>query len=903
MSVTKSHPKDGLQAGYHLLWYRINRILGQGAFGITYLAHDINLNRPVAIKEFFPAQYCTRTANAEVKPISSKCTAEFQWAMERFLIEVRTLAQFEHPNIIRVINVFEQNGTAYMVMHYEIGISLAILLKRRRTLGERALLNLTLPILDGLEKVHASGFIHRDIKPANVYIRKSGSPVLLDFGSARQLIQKDAPLTSLVSPGYAPIEQYTSEGKRQGPWTDIYGMGATLYRAVTGLPPPSAVDRSEALSNGRNDEMTPANELVRENYTAAFLAAIDHALAFRVQERPQNIADWRKEFVYDHTEIATQPDIAGATASETRTQDTLPPQSYIETAFMVATLRKQSQGDATNPHGNEEDLVMLNPNWDGGKPELGADFPSMVPSDRPSGPVSHFPKQQRHWLYYGALLSLLVAAAQVRIDHDAPSERNDRPVVVTEPTADVEPAVSPVTESRRSFELTETDGAGMKKTEIPSVTKIESAPPPDPLAVEVESVAGVNPVITQPLPVESSAHSGEAEEKYNIEFDQTILPTDIEFKQLTPSSNNTTEPDSSASDSGESGRAPSTEVMENGRGAVAGIGPETTGSPPPPGAGHEETGLDLNIEARLAAARIDIEARRLTTPQGNNAFEKYQAILQQSPGNQAAREGLEAIVDVYVRIASHAMAEGALSHARSMLERAAVVDSESPKLIEARTTLAQHQSQDRPTSLSDNNTRSSIHVSTDSTATAMEQSKSAFSPTVQAVAQLNNDTDASRTNPVGAVLYAAGDTALLSGNAASASKNTRSQSLTNAVTSLGTSVHSSQQTDDAESLTRQTGSTQKSKVGRGLVGDLLNTADNTEGGLTRTGNFQRDVGSSEKGLGGATDESGLILRGATGSLGGAVDRGNNTLNGASDNLPDKVGSGNGVGNGRGLPAN
>jgi len=308
--MTEDHPQGVLEPGYRLLWYRIGHILGRGAFGTTYLAEDVNLHRPVAIKEFFPSQYCSRQSHsAQVRPLSDSAAEDFRWAMERFLSEARTLARFEHPNIIRVINIFEENGTAYMVMHYENGISLSALLKKRRTLGEHELARITIPILDGLEKVHASGFIHRDIKPSNIYIREGGTPVLIDFGSARQSMQEHTQtLTSLVSPGYAPIEQYTSKGERQGPWTDIYGMGATLYRAVTGLIPPSAVDRSEALSEGKEDYMTKARELVRGPYSESFLNAIDHALAFSVDQRPRSIAEWRPEFGFNLADIDTQPD-------------------------------------------------------------------------------------------------------------------------------------------------------------------------------------------------------------------------------------------------------------------------------------------------------------------------------------------------------------------------------------------------------------------------------------------------------------------------------------------------------------------------------------------------------------------------------------------------------------------
>ncbi len=155
-------------------------------------------------------------------------------------------------------------------------------------------MNIVLPILGGLEKVHERGFIHRDIKPANIFIRDDGSPVLIDFGSARQAL--GAELTTLVSPGYAPFEQYFSKGEQQGPWTDIYGLGATLYRAVTGRPPQDAVDRSRAILEAALDILGNVGEIGQGRYSARFLKAIDHALQFRPKDRPQTVAEWRREF-------------------------------------------------------------------------------------------------------------------------------------------------------------------------------------------------------------------------------------------------------------------------------------------------------------------------------------------------------------------------------------------------------------------------------------------------------------------------------------------------------------------------------------------------------------------------------------------------------------------------------
>ena len=183
-------------------------MLGQGGFGITYLARDTNLDQPVAIKEYLPTDVATRKADSTVRPRADDQTDRFRWGLDRFIREARTLARFDHPNIVRVYSVFEFNNTAYMVMRFEEGENLASLLERRRTLPEAELLRVLLPVLDGLELIHNAGFIHRDIKPDNIHIRTDGSPVLLDFGSARASLGQGRTVTILVAPGYSPFEQY-----------------------------------------------------------------------------------------------------------------------------------------------------------------------------------------------------------------------------------------------------------------------------------------------------------------------------------------------------------------------------------------------------------------------------------------------------------------------------------------------------------------------------------------------------------------------------------------------------------------------------------------------------------------------------------------------------------------------
>ena len=304
--------RNSLQPGYKLHWYHIIKILGQGGFGITYLAHDNNLDQQVAIKEYLPTDLAVRENDISVHPVSDGHRESYEWGLERFISEARTLAKFKHHNIVRVLSVFTENNTAYMVMEYEHGEPMDALLKNKKTIKEEKLKSILMPMLDGLEQIHKEGFIHRDIKPPNIYIRTDDSPVLLDFGSARQSLGiQTKTLTTLVSPGYAPFEQYTSKSDKQGPWTDIYGLGATMYRAVTGIGPIDAMDRSEALLHTDKDVYVPASKIAHDNYSEEFLEAIDHALMFKTDDRPQSIGEWRKELdtgivdVYTGSEAAT----------------------------------------------------------------------------------------------------------------------------------------------------------------------------------------------------------------------------------------------------------------------------------------------------------------------------------------------------------------------------------------------------------------------------------------------------------------------------------------------------------------------------------------------------------------------------------------------------------------------
>ena len=286
-----------------LHWYEILEILGQGGFGITYLARDTNLDQLVAIKEYLPTEFSTRDSHSTVQPISEGHTKVFDWGKMRFLDEARTLAQFRHPNVVRVHSFFENNNTGYMVMEYEEGTDLEKVIKGGESFDERRILDILLPVLDGLELIHKQGFIHRDIKPANIFIREDGSPVLIDFGSARQAIGgKTRTMTSLVTPGFAPFEQYHDAEGKQGPWTDIYSLGATCYSAITGKPPTDALKRGMARLDHSTDAYLHLADLKAGKFSDHFLLAIDHALEFKETDRPQNVTIWRS-MLLNETEV------------------------------------------------------------------------------------------------------------------------------------------------------------------------------------------------------------------------------------------------------------------------------------------------------------------------------------------------------------------------------------------------------------------------------------------------------------------------------------------------------------------------------------------------------------------------------------------------------------------------
>jgi serine/threonine protein kinase/HAMP domain-containing protein len=281
-------PSLPLAPGFRLHEYRIDAVLGQGGFGIAYAATDVNLDTRVVVKEYLPEDFAYRAVDGTVRVREGADRELYQAGLERFLVEARTLASFRHRHIVRVARFFEANRTGYMVLEYERGQSLKAWRKNRESIPEQTLVALVAPLLDGLATVHRAGYLHRDIKPDNIYIRdQDGSLVLLDFGSARQATADGADVGTVVTPGYSAIEQYAGAG-RQGPWTDIYSMGATLYWLVTGQKPMDAPQRLVMP-----DPLPRAEVIAAGRYSPELLCAIDWALRMHPDDRPADIASWR----------------------------------------------------------------------------------------------------------------------------------------------------------------------------------------------------------------------------------------------------------------------------------------------------------------------------------------------------------------------------------------------------------------------------------------------------------------------------------------------------------------------------------------------------------------------------------------------------------------------------------
>jgi hypothetical protein len=282
-----------LPVGTRLAEFEITALIGEGGFGIVYMARDHSLHRNVALKEYMPSSLAARAGGSQVQVRSERHRETFHAGLNSFINEARLLASFDHPSLVKVYRFWEANGTAYMVMPLLDGLTLKDVLKgQAQRPDEGWLLSVLGPLTEALLVIHAEQCFHRDIAPDNVMLLPSVNRwLLLDFGAARRVIgDMTQALTVILKPGYAPVEQYAEvPNMKQGPWTDVYALAAVVYFAIMGRTPPDSVSRS------LNDTYVPLVQAAKGRYSERFLAAIDHALAVRPAERTQSIGALRDE--------------------------------------------------------------------------------------------------------------------------------------------------------------------------------------------------------------------------------------------------------------------------------------------------------------------------------------------------------------------------------------------------------------------------------------------------------------------------------------------------------------------------------------------------------------------------------------------------------------------------------
>lgn len=277
-----SQANQPLPEGYVLQGYRIQRVISCGGFSIVYLAID-EQDQPVAIKEYLPSSLALRQEGDALPAIPEENLATFRYGMKCFFEEGRALARLSHPNVIRVVNFFRANETVYLVMQYERGKTLQEHLAiKRGQLRENFIRRVFTLTLNGLREVHTSKLLHLDLKPANIYVRNDNTPVLIDFGAARQtLTQGQFKLNPMYTPGFAPPEQYKNR-ELLGPWSDLYSVGAAMFACVSGSAPPPADQRVE------RDRYVPAVKQFAGHYTEQLLETIDWCLQLDHMRRPQS---------------------------------------------------------------------------------------------------------------------------------------------------------------------------------------------------------------------------------------------------------------------------------------------------------------------------------------------------------------------------------------------------------------------------------------------------------------------------------------------------------------------------------------------------------------------------------------------------------------------------------------
>ncbi len=599
-----SNAEYSLPNGYMLLWYRIESILGQGGFGITYLAHDTNLNHKVAIKEFFPSEIANRASDHSTLHSSPDV---YDWGLSHFISEAQTLAKCRHPNIVSINSVFEANNTAYIVMEYIHGQSLKSAITNHWRPGEAELKKFMFAVMDGLSQIHLRGFIHRDIKPDNIILRENLNPVLVDFGSARQSSNE---MTSLISSGYTPFEQYNQSGEdnKQGPWTDIYSLAATTYSVITGKCPVDSVSRLGSLLKGAADPLVPISKLAARDYTTPFLRAIDSALAVQPTDRPQNIEEWKALF-----------------SESSKNQFGYQAGNSLDTRVLKKTRKDEVK---IKPAEDARTVVITD--------TTGPDANQQIPGKKRTKPI--FPVTSTKWLSL-LIVCLVIGVLAIAGTYISWNSQEDDAIsfgtISNDPLANIQANNNDEEAIRKllmaaeqdfndaSFYLAEGRRVQQRLNEV-------LAHAPDHSAASEGLVMLFNRYIQIAHEAVTAKTFDQAE--HILKEAESIFPGSTEVSQVRD-------------------RLDLTKSQNNAM-------PEAVSS------------IYDTITTLLANAEQDIRAQRLVTPPKNNALYRYKQVLDMDPGNQQAYSGIKQLIDRYVRFADRAIAEQQFGMARTYLKQA-----------------------------------------------------------------------------------------------------------------------------------------------------------------------------------------------------------------------------------------
>ncbi len=643
-----AHPfPDALPAGNTLLQYRIEKVLGQGGFGLTYLAMDAHLDMQVALKEFFPQEFAVRENNGSVRPKTTAHRAQFEAVRQGFLDEAKTLARFRHPNIVQVLNFFEDNGTAYMVMTFEEGESLSSLLKTAGRWSETNLLKLVKPLLDGLNVLHASGFIHRDIKPGNIYIRRNGTPVLLDFGATRQAMgEHTKTLTAMLTPGYAPMEQYYSSSKRQGPWTDIYAMAAVLYRAITGKVPDHATDRSSAKLREEQDPLPPLVSLGLRGYSRHYFETNDLALQVLEKDRPQSLA----ASLYKVQGVAEPGTVAPTVMETILVPQTKTPLSNRWLWFVLPVLLLGAAGYASfyTRLGPTEPMMATKTVFatkeEPTVPDIGTGI-LRVTSSPPGALVLLDGKQVGTTPYQGD--ETVAGSYQLRLE-----KRYFEPVEKM-----LELAADSV--EKRSFTLTPGHGKVIVlSTPAEAMVFLNGNKLNDKTPLTLDQIpAGQHQLILRKDHYFEKTLDLEVLHRKTVKMNVSLAKGDLinhEGQWISPTEQDRINNTKQRTKTQLTAEARRNQILDK----ITKLEAQQKAT---------EQSEKEKVDTLIAAAKNDLIAKRLTRPRGQNALEKYQKLLTTKSGRQQGEKGIEQISKRYVSMANRAMKHGKLHKAEEFL--------------------------------------------------------------------------------------------------------------------------------------------------------------------------------------------------------------------------------------------